>query len=97
MASPLPPGTRVRVSARMPIGHVRTPAYLRGRSGVIERVLGRYACPERRAYRQEAPERQLYRVRFDMAALWGEGAEPGAATLDAEIYDHWLEPDPDAP
>ena len=97
MADPLPPGTMVRVSARMPIGHVRTPAYLRGRVGVVERVLGRHPCPERRAYRQDAPDRQLYRIRFDMAELWGPSAETGTATLDAEIYDRWLESTTDAP
>ena len=36
---------RVRVRAMMPPGHVRTPAYLRGKRGVIERELGAVAQP----------------------------------------------------
>lgn len=34
-------GDRVRVSERTPIGHHRTPIYVRGKTGHIERVLGR--------------------------------------------------------
>lgn len=82
---------RVRVSTRMPPGHVRTPAYLRGRTGVIERALGSFPDPERLAYGLPAPARALYRVRFTMAEVWGPGAENGTDTLDAEIYGHWLE------
>ncbi len=81
-------GTRVRVRAIMPPGHVRTPAYLRGRTGVIERVLGPFANPEALAYRQPAPPLPLYRVRFAMVDLWGQ---PSADVLEAEIYGHWLE------
>ena len=38
------------------------------------------------------PARALYRVRFTMAELWGEAAERPSDTLDAEIFEHWLEP-----
>lgn len=85
---------RVRVSARMPIGHVRTPAYLRGRTGTIERTLGPFPDPERRAYMQPAENLQLRRVRFTMAEIWGPDAENPDDTIDAEIYDSWLEPAP---
>ena len=89
--------TRVKVSARMPIGHVRTPAYLRGKTGVIERTLGPFADPERLAYGQKARPLTLHRVRFTMAELWGAAAENPTDTLDAELYETWLEPAPDAP
>ena len=82
---------RVRVRALMPPGHVRTPAYLRGRSGVVERALGPFPDPERRAYGQTGPDLPLFRVRFTMAELWGKDAENPADTLDAEIYGPWLE------
>ncbi len=82
---------RVRVSTRMPIGHVRTPAYLRGKTGVIERTLGPFPDPERLAYGQEAQKFPLRRVRFTMAEVWGDQAETPDDTLDAEIYEHWLE------
>ncbi len=83
---------RVRVRAMMPPGHVRTPAYLRGKTGIIERSLGDYPNPEQLAYRQRAEPRALYRVRFSMAEIWGAAAENPDDTLDAEIFAHWLEP-----
>ena len=83
---------RVRVRTMMPPGHVRTPAYLRGKIGEIERALGTFANPERLAYNQPAETRALYRVRFTMAELWGTEAETPTDTIDAEIYAHWLEP-----
>lgn len=76
----------------MPPGHVRTPAYLRGKIGVIERELGDFANPEALAYRRPALQKPLYRVRFTMAEVWGETAENPHDTLDAEIFAHWLEP-----
>lgn len=82
---------RVRVKAMMPPGHVRTPAYLRGKEGVIERSLPAFPNPEKRAYRLEAEDQPLYRVRFTMREIWGAAAERPEDTLDAEIYGHWLE------
>ncbi|MBY5986634.1 nitrile hydratase subunit beta [Roseovarius atlanticus] len=74
-----------------PPGHVRAPSYLRGKTGEVERVLGNFRNPEQLAYGLPAPEKILYRVRFTMAELWGDAAENPADTVDAEIYDHWLE------
>ncbi len=82
----------VRVSAMMPPGHVRTPTYLRGKTGVIERSLGPFANPEELAYGRKGDLRQLHRVRFTMAEVWGDAAENPNDTLDAEIYAHWLIP-----
>lgn len=75
----------------MPPGHVRTPAYLRGRPGVVERALGSFASPEQLAYGLAPEPLPLYRVRFRMADLWPEPEREGD-TLDAELYAHWLEP-----
>ena len=75
----------------MPPGHVRTPAYLRGKIGAIERPLGSFGNPEQLAYRQPSDPVPLYRVRFLMAAIWGAAAENPGDTLDADIYAHWLE------
>ncbi len=36
------PGERVRIADRHGPGHVRTPAYARGRYGSVERVLPRF-------------------------------------------------------
>jgi len=88
--------TRVRVKLMMPPGHVRTPAYLRGKTGTIERTLGPFPNPEALAYGQPAQALPLHRVRFTMGEIWGAKAKHPDDTLDAEIYEHWLEP-ADAP
>ncbi len=86
------PGEAVRVRAGDGPGHIRTPWYLRGRVGRIERICGAFPNPEELAYRRDgAPAIPLYRVRFAMAELWGAGAERAEDTLDAEIFEHWLE------
>jgi len=83
---------RVRVKTMMPPGHVRTPAYLRGKIGEIERSLGDFGNPEQLAYGVTARRETLLRVRFTMAEIWGDAAETPSDTLDAEIFAHWLEP-----
>lgn len=83
------PGDAVRVKAGTAPGHVRTPWYLRGRTGRVERICGAFPNPEELAYgRDGLPARVLYRVRFAMEEVWGE---PSPDTVDAEIFEHWLE------
>lgn len=84
--------SRVRVRAWAPPGHVRTPWYLRGKIGEIERQLGPFGNPEDLAYGRAAPALTLLRVRFTMAEVWGAAAEAPDDVLEAEIYEHWLEP-----
>lgn len=88
-------GDRVLVAARRPPGHVRTPWYIRGHSGVVERMCGAFANPEDLAYGGTGLRAQpLYRVRFELAQVWpGYRGAPGD-TIEIEIYEHWLEPAP---
>lgn len=81
-----------RVRCDMPLGHVRTPAYLRGKIGWVERTLGPFPNPEQLAYGLPARPRALMRVRFAMTEVWGDAADAPNDTIDAEIYSHWLEP-----
>ncbi|MEM8850647.1 MAG: SH3-like domain-containing protein [Pseudomonadota bacterium] len=85
------PGTRVTVRSAFPPGHIRTPAYLRGATGEVERVLGPFGNPERLAYNLPAEKLPLYRVRFRLGDLF-DGADRPDDTLEAEIFAHWLEP-----
>lgn len=91
-------GARVRVRAGWPTGHMRTPWYVRGRVGVVERVLGHFANPEELAYRRDGlPKLPLYRVRFSLAEIWGDAAAAAGDvarddTIDVELYESWLEP-----
>lgn len=71
--------------------HVRTPHYLRGRSGRVVRRLGTFPNPEDLAFARPAPPRALYHVAFDPRALW---AGSSADELLVEIFEHWLEPVP---
>jgi len=85
----------VRVRDDMPPGHVRTPAYLRGKTGTVERILGPFPNPEQLAYGLKGEALPLYRVRFEMRDVWGADAENPTDTLEAEIYAHWLSEVPD--
>lgn len=82
---------KVKVKQMFPPGHVRTPFYLRGKTGEIERELGYFKNPEELAYGLNANKQKLYRVRFSMSEIWGEASETSNDTVDAEIYEHWLE------
>ena len=85
-------GDRVRVRAAYPPGHVRTPFYIRGHSGVVERLCGSYPNPEELAYaRPGLPAQPLYRVRFLQRDVWPDYAGGPDDTVDIEIYQHWLE------
>jgi len=85
------PGDTVQVRRGAAPGHIRTPWYLRGRTGRIERICGAFANPEELAYgRDGRPVRVLYRVRFTMAEVWGADHPAPDDTVDAEIFEHWL-------
>ena len=74
-------GQRVRVATREHEGHHRTPGYLKGRVGTVERCQGAFTNPETRAYGDSGlPEQRLYLVRFDNG--W---------VVHADVYEHWLE------
>jgi hypothetical protein len=88
------PGDLVTVRARYPIGHVRTPFYVRGKRGVIERVCGVFPNPEELAYgRPGLPAQPLYRIRFLHRDVWPDYTGEPFDVLEVEIYQHWLEAD----
>jgi nitrile hydratase beta subunit-like protein len=90
-------GDRVKVREAYPIGHVRTPYYIRGKHGVIERVCGAFPNPEELAYaRPGLPAQALYRVRFLQNEVWPDYAGQPADVVEVEIYQHWLEPEEQA-
>ena len=87
------PGERVRVLKAAPLGHVRTPWYIRGHTGVIERVCGAFPNPEELAYaRPGEPRVPLYRVRFAQKQVWPDYAGRQDDVIEIEIFEHWLEP-----
>lgn len=85
-------GDAVVVRRSEPPGHVRTPYYVRGLVGIVERVCGPFADPEELAYgRFGLPARPLYRVRFRLANVWPEYDGRPDDCVEVEIYEHWLE------
>ncbi|MCW5773143.1 MAG: nitrile hydratase subunit beta [Rhodospirillaceae bacterium] len=90
------PGDAVRVAARFPThGHIRTPFYIRGKTGIVERICGRFSNPEELAFGKSGkPEKVLYRVRFDQVAVWPDYRGNPNDKVEVEIFEHWLDPAP---
>ena len=87
-------GDAVIVKAEYPkTGHIRTPYYVRGLSGVVADALGPFPNPESRGVGGDGlPEQTLYRIRFKQTDTWPDYGEDPRDTVDIEIYEHWLEP-----
>lgn len=86
-------GDNVVVKRAFPPGHRRTPQYIRGKTGVIERICGTYPNPEELAYGFNGkPEKVLYRVRFEQKHVWPDYQGPANDIIEMEIFEHWLEP-----
>lgn len=76
-----------------PPGHVRTPYYIRGCVGKIERICGTFPNPEELAQmRSGQPAQPLYRVRFLQKDVWPDYRGNASDVLEVEIYQHWLDP-----
>jgi nitrile hydratase subunit beta len=87
------PGSTVRIRSLYPLGHLRTPFYIRGKIGYIERIAGEFQNPEELALgHKNLPKIPLYRVRFKQKDIWPDYQGSLLDTIDLEIYHHWLEP-----
>ena len=83
-------GERVRTRLNNPEGHTRLPAYLRGRVGRIERIVGAFPFSDERAWGRGSAEAQvLYTVCFAGRDVWGDDAQ--AATISADLFESYLE------
>ena len=83
----------MRVRAEDRPGHIRTPFYVRGKSGWVERVYGEFPNPELLAYgRDGLPKRTLYLVGFYQKEIWDQYRAGAQDKLCVDIYEHWLEP-----
>jgi nitrile hydratase subunit beta len=92
-APALRPGMGVRVRNAGHPGHHRTPLYLKGRRGVVERYVENARNPETLAYgRDGTPRVPVYQVRFRQADLWPGYAGASRDTLLVDLLEHWLEP-----
>jgi len=93
MAAKFKPGDRVRIRVGSPPGHFRTPAYVQGKIGSVERIQGEFLNPESLAHGGDGlPRRFLYLVSLGQADLWAKYPASLQDKLFIDIYEHWLEP-----
>jgi nitrile hydratase subunit beta len=83
-------GDRVRVRRMRPEGHTRCPRYVRGVTGVIERVHGDDLLADASARGEDAPVEAVYAVRFRSDDLFGPGDEPPYRVL-VDLWESYLE------
>jgi nitrile hydratase len=85
------PGQRVRVKRMHPVGHTRCPRYVRGVSGVVERVHGADRLPDRATYGEKVQPEPVYSVTFESSELWGPSDEP-PWKVSLDLWESYLEP-----
>jgi hypothetical protein len=86
------PGQRVRVAARLHEGHHRTPGYVKGKLGSIERAHSSFTNPETRAYGADGlPRQQLYLVSFAQHDVWPQYSGGRHDRIYLDLFEHWLE------
>ena len=74
-------GQRVRVASRSHDGHHRTPDYIKGKTGRVERVHASFTNPETRAYGADGlPEQPLYLVGFAHERRLARRSRPHGST-----------------
>ncbi|MDB5028815.1 MAG: Cobalt-containing nitrile hydratase subunit beta [Candidatus Eremiobacteraeota bacterium] len=83
-------GDRVRTRVANPAGHTRMPAYLRGRPGRIEHVLGTLPFSDERAAGVASAAQTAYTVRFATADVWGADGDP-RGSICADLFESYLE------
>jgi nitrile hydratase len=86
-------GDRIQVRRMRPHGHTRCPRYVRGATGVVERIQGEDVLPDIANYQPEAPIEPVYSVAFRSRDLWGLGEEPPFTVL-LDLWESYLEPVP---
>jgi hypothetical protein len=85
-------GQRVRVAARPHDGHHRTPGYVKGKTGNVERVHDAFTNPETRAYGADGlPVERLYLVGFAQGELWDGYGGSSSDRIYVDVFEHWLE------
>jgi nitrile hydratase len=85
-------GERVRVAARPHEGHHRTPGYVKGKTGSVERVHASFTNPETRAYGADGlPKQSLYLVGFAQRDVWPDYRGNSDDKIYVDVFEHWLE------
>ena len=83
-------GDRVRTRDTHVPGHVRMPAYIRGKVGTVVGESPAYPFPDAHAHGVAAVSERTYDVRFNSIDLWPDAAEP--AFVHVGVFRSYLEP-----
>ena len=85
------PGDRVKVRFEDRPGHIRTPWYIRGKTGSVEQVHGEFLNPESLGHGGDGlPKKVLYSVVFEQENVW-DGYSAKQDKLFVDIFEHWLD------
>lgn len=85
-------GQRVRVAARSGEGHHRTPRYVKGKIGIVDRAHASFRNPEARAYGKDGlPMQPLYLVSFSQGDVWSDYRGRASDRIYVDLFEHWLE------
>ena len=86
-------GDEIRVLQRSPLGHFRTPNYVRGKRGRVEKVIEPSAInnEDEGFGRNAGVKRHYYRIAIPFTELWPN--YPGFKNdgLRIEVFETWLE------
>ncbi len=83
------PGDRVRVGTDQVPGHVRLPAYIRGKTGVVVGESPAYPFPDAHAHGVQADDEPTFDVRFSATDLWPNSADP--AFVHVGVFQSYLQ------
>ena len=83
------PGERVRVKLDFVPGHIRLPAYIRGKVGMVVGESPAYPFPDAHAHGIHAEDEPTYDVRFHAEDLWPNGCDP--ALVHVGVFQSYLE------
>lgn len=95
---PLPhfePGDEVRVRRMHPTGHTRCPRYVRGATGTVALVHSAQPLPDV-VDTDGARAEPFYTVSFHPTELWGDDVEPGKGSIRVDLWESYLDAQPEA-
>lgn len=86
-------GDRLRVDTLEPIAHYRVPRYLRGKAGVVSKVIAPLIVNnEEEAYGRNAGSRgHYYRMSFALSEIWSGYPAGTPDCLLIEVFQSWLQ------
>ena len=70
-------------------GHIRMPAYIRGRTGVVVAETPAYPFPDAHAHGVHAEDEPTYDVAFRSEDLWPNNSDP--ALVHVGVFQSYLE------